>query len=291
MSANSSGWNRPQSGKPSAPVKKPVRMKGICAALIVVVGAIAAFLFCSSPSTEKREKVEKKPASIKAVTPAPAAKPKVEPVAEKPAPTNLPAAYVNAQGLDPSLFPYTDGRKVLSTRTNTWDQVIDICMMPSGKRRKVVRNAKPPTYDNVSDQILAVALSGDNDEELPPLPIPSEQELEAAFVESMKKPIVINDDDSEAIKESKRRVIEARQVIDEQLKQGKGYREILEQHLADRKTSAELRGEAMSGAIELKKSGDAEGLNDYLSKVNEYLTSKGVREIEMPQGKKKRIEQ
>ena len=52
------GWNRPQSGKPSAPVKKPTRMKGICAALIIVIGAVAAFLFCSSPSTEKREKVE-----------------------------------------------------------------------------------------------------------------------------------------------------------------------------------------------------------------------------------------
>ena len=55
--------------------------------------------------------------------------------------TNGAPAWVNAKGLDPSLFPYTDGRKVLSTRTNNWDQVIDICMMPNGRTRKVVRDA------------------------------------------------------------------------------------------------------------------------------------------------------
>lgn len=194
----------------------------------------------------------------------------------------MPAAYLNAKGLDPSLFPYKDGRKVISTRTNTWDQVIDICIMPSGKSRKVVRSTKPPTFDNISDQLLAVALSGDNEGGLPPLPIPSEAELEEAFVNSLKKPIVINEDDTEAIKESKRRVMEAREIVDEQLKQGKSFKEILEQHLADRKQAGELREEAMQGAIDLKKSGDDEGLQEYLKNVNEYLSSQGVSEIQSP---------
>lgn len=282
----STGWNRPQVGKPSAPEKKPARLKGICSALIVVVGAVVAFLFLSSPSTEKREKVEKKPATIKEVKPV--AMPKPAPVAErpKPAPTNLPPNYVNAKGLDPKLFPYDDGRKVISTVTNeTWNRITDMCIMPSGKTRKVIRDLRPPVYDNISDQLLAMALAGENDEEIPPLPIPSEQELEQAFIDSMKKPIVIHDDDPEPVKESKRRVMEARQVIDEQLKQGKGYREILEQHVADRKQGAALREEAMRGAMELKKTGDVEGLNEYLKGVNEFLDSHGVRGIKEPHRK------
>lgn len=268
------------------------RFPVVVAGAIVVLGAgIAAWWLWPEGETRRDAASMVKQAHIKEVKPAAAPK-AVEKEAEKaPVVTNGAPAWVNAKGLDPSLFPYTDGRKVLSTRTNNWDQVIDICMMPNGVRRKVLRNAKPPTYDNVSDQLLSMALSGDGDDELPPLPIPSERELEEAFVESMKKPIVIKDDDSEAIKESKRRVIEARAIMDEQLKQGKSYRQILEQHIADRNQGAKLREEAMSGAIELKKSGDTEGLNEYLKSVNEFLDSHGVRGIEMKEGKKKRIEQ
>lgn len=176
--------------------------------------------------------------------------------------------------------PYVDGRKVISSRTNSWDQIVDICIMPDGRRRKVIRNAKLPVFTNVSDQTLAVALSGDMNEDIPPMPICDN--LEEAFVESLKTPIEINDDDSEAIKESKRRVIEARAVIDAEMKKGRGYREILEEHLAQRKMNAEARETVMQAAQELRNSGDTEMLNEYLQQANGFLRDNGIGEVETP---------
>ena len=288
MSENnhSGGWNRPGGTKVEKKGVQPnVHIKSLLAAALVVVGACFAWWWISRGGEEKLPAKEVKPTKIREVKPAPAPKP-AKKVEEVPVVTNGAPAWVNAKGLDPSLFPYKDGRKVLSTRTNSWDQVIDICMMPNGVRRKVRRNAKPPTYNNVSDQVIAMAVSGDMDDELPPIPI--SEDMEADFVESLKTPIVINDDDSEAIKESKRRVIEARTIIDEEMKKGRGFREILADHIAQRKANAAARETVMEAVNDLKKEGDPELLNQYLEKANAFLREKGIREVEdMPHRKGK----
>lgn len=183
-------------------------------------------------------------------------------------------------------FPYNDGRKVISSVTNNWDQIIDICIMPDGKRRKVIRSLKPPTFSNISDQILAVALSGDMDGRLPPIPIVDN--IEEEFVKSLTVPIEILDDDTEAVKESKRRVMEAREIISEEMKKGRGFREILDEHLAMREANAEAREIVMEGVADIKKSGDPELLNQYLEKANEHLRNLGAREVnDLPTKKKK----
>jgi hypothetical protein len=183
-------------------------------------------------------------------------------------------------------FPYNDGRKVISSVTNNWDQIIDICIMPDGKRRKVIRSLKPPTFSNISDQILAVALSGDMDGRLPPIPIVDN--IEEEFVKSLTVPIEILDDDTEAVKESKRRVMEAREIIREEMKKGRGFREILDEHLAMREANAEAREIVMEGVADIKKSGDPELLNQYLQKANEHLRNLGAREVnDIPTEKKK----
>lgn len=195
------------------------------------------------------------------------------------------ASTTNKNVNDPR-FPYNDGRKVVSSVTNNWDQVIDICVMPNGKRRKVIRSLKPQTYHNISDQILAVALSGDMDGRLPPIPIVDN--IEEEFVKSLKVPIIIYDEDSEEIKESKRRVIEAREIIREEMKKGRGFREILDEHLATREANAEAREIVMDGVADIKKNGDPEMLNQYLEKANGYLRNLGAREVDgLPTKKKK----
>ena len=195
-------------------------------------------------------------------------------------------ASITNKIVNDSRFPYADGRKVISSITNNWDQIIDICIMPDGKRRKVIRSLKPQTYNNISDNILAVALSGDMDGKLPPLPIVDN--IEEEFVKSLKVPIKIFDDDSEEIKESKRRVIEAREIISEEMKKGRGFREILDEHLAMRESNAEAREIVMESVIDLKKNGDPESLNKYLEKANEYLRNIGAGEVnEFPIKKRK----
>lgn len=201
--------------------------------------------------------------------------------AEQPKPnyavsTNSPK-WVAAKGLDPTLFPYKDGRKVIASRTNEFDQIIDICIMPSGRSRKVVRNARQPVFKHATDQYIAAVLAGDNSSELPPIPIADC--MEDTFLESLNTPIVIDPNDSDELKETKQRVIEAREVIDEELRKGRSLKSILEDHLALRKRNAELREQAEEIVRESAKAGDAEITEQSVKKVNDWLREQGVSEI------------
>ncbi len=269
-------WNRPgkQIGQP-APTHRKGALKGLAAALIVMSGALCAFVVCrrdtAGEGTPEPMRAARAPmASVSPKSPAPKAAQSVETVAGDPR------------------FPYTDGRKVVSSRTNNWNQVIDICVMPNGKTRKVIRNARPPVFANASDQVIAMAVSGEFDDELPPIPI--SDDMEADFRESLKTPIVISEADSEAVKEAKRRVIAARQVIEEEIKKGRSFHEVLADHLAQRAENAKTREMAMSAVSELKKEGDPELLNEYLEKVNGMMREKGLREVEAPLFRQERNE-
>jgi len=266
----------------------PVRMIVAAVAVVVAVGAVALFVLSGGERTAEKPvppPEAEKPGDISAPA-KPVAKPVDAPVAERPVSTNAPA-WNNAVGLDPSLFPYTDGRKVISTRTNTWDQVIDICIMPNGRSRKVIRSAKPPVFEFATDQIIALAISGGDDQVAPPLPLGSN--LEADFFESMKKPIVIREDDSDEIRQLKENVMEARKTIEEELRKGKSFKDILSDHVAQRQAIAEMRAEARDAVRELKQDGDPEMVNEYLKRVNGLLKEKGAGEITMPKTHKERM--
>jgi len=250
---------------------------------IVVIGAVAAWYFLFGPGVSLRRRPEARPADATA---------EAKPVEKRPAAVEPPAAVTNAaakvekpkkeKAKKPELkndprYPYTDGRTVLSSKTNGWNQIVDICRMPDGRSRKVIRPAKPPTFVNASDQMLAHALSGTMDEDLPPLPI--SEDLEEDFVESLKTPIVINDDDSDAIKEAKERVIAAREYIDGEMRKGRGFYEVVSEHVAQRKANSEAREQAMEIVSELRASGDAEALNQYVESVNELFRARDIGEI------------
>lgn len=269
-------WNR-QENKigVSAPSRGNGWLKGLVAAMIVVLGALLAFVICRRNTTVEDATKPEKTTN--------AAMPTVSPM--RPVPKPQSTAEVPAH--DPR-FPYTDGRKVISSHTNNWNQIIDICIMPNGKTRKVIRSAKPPVFSNASDQIIAMAVSGDFDEELPPIPI--SEDMESDFLESLKTPIAIDESDSDAVKEAKRRVIDARQVIEGEIKKGRSFHEILTDHLAQRMENAKTREMAMSAVSDLKKEGDPELLNEYLEKVNGLMREKGLREVDIPLSRRERKE-
>ena len=295
MSMSSQGWNR---SRPKDEVEKrggqvkvpPSAVRGLIAGLIVLALGMGAWWTFSGGEKSREVRDAKRDTRIKevkpaAAKPAPKAEQKVEEA--KPATTNSPR-WEAVKGLDPKLFPYKDGRKVMETRTNDWGQVIDICMMPYGKTRKVIREAKPRPFQTATDQLIALAIAGNNDEAVPPIPLGNN--LEAEFFESLQHPIVINDDDSDEVKQAKENVIEARKIIDEELRKGRSFKSVLEDHLAQRKQNAELREQAMDSVRELKKDGDPSMVNEYMKRVNGMLREKGIGEIQEPMTRRERME-
>jgi hypothetical protein len=242
----------------------------------VLIGVVAWFVFRLAPqdnkvvdSTRSRQIAE--------------AKPDIPQQPAEQTQEDTPVPEEEKPFIDPR-FPYTDGRAVLSSRTNNWGQIIDICKMPNGKTRKVIRPAKPRVFTHATDQLLAAALSGNNDEDLPPLPI--DDDMEADFLESLSTPIVINDEDSDEIKLAKQNVIDARAVMHEELRQGRSFKDVLQEHLNQRKLNAEIKEDAMQMVSELKKDGDTEMLNEYIQQINGLMRERGIGEIEVPVSKR-----
>lgn len=148
---------------------------------------------------------------------------------------------------------------------------------------------KPPekkvVFDNACDQLLAMATSGGNGN-MPPLPVA--RGMEKDFLKALEKEIVINDDDSDQVKDLKRRVIEARMAMKELLAEGKTVNEILETHREQVNFSADVRRDAMMEARKILDSGDIEGAKQYVTMMNVALQQIGVQEIKMPLTKDER---
>lgn len=104
MSETKSGWNRSTGKSAAASAGRRAgksRARGVVAAVIVVLGAVVAWLFCSSPSEEKVDGAEKRVNKIREVKPAVSRKAAVTNVAVKVVqqkPKDEKPAYVKKPG-------------------------------------------------------------------------------------------------------------------------------------------------------------------------------------------------
>ena len=130
-----------------------------------------------------------------------------------------------------------------------------------------------------TDQVIAMVLTAG--ESIPPFPGTSDS-LDKEFVRSLSVPIVINDDDDEKTKEVKRLVIETRKEIDEQMRKGKSFRTILEEHRKATEDNAQLKREALAIAREMVDEGEAGMADEFVEKANEMLGEKGAAPISRP---------
>lgn len=190
--------------------------------------------------------------------------------------SNVNPVWAKAEGLDPHLFPYTDGRKVIKSNTNEW-MVIDICIMPNGVRRKVRRNISKQLFHSATDQILLQAISTGNDELGPPIPF--SEDMEEEFLQSLSKPIVINDDDTPEQRELKEMVQIARETVIDQINEGRTFFDAVSDHLAMQESNQFAREAAMSAVEELKENGDSHLIEEYLEDANTVLEKMGASPI------------
>ena len=176
--------------------------------------------------------------------------------------------------------------EIVSVVTNADGSVYERFRTADGKLRSR-QSAPKAVFDNSSDQLIAMALAGaESGGSMPPMPMSSSAEED--FVKSLKKEIVINDDDPEHIKNIKRSVMATRQQIHEMMTEGKSFADILRDHQELVNNNAALRAEAKAGLDELFKSGDREAAEEYLKRANELLRESGAAELEMPLTKEER---
>lgn len=246
--------------------------------IILLVGLAIIFIFRSPDESTNVTKVNTKRTTIKEVVPTASYNKKQVPIVDKVTKPTIKGceAWEKVQGLDPSLFPYEDGRKVIETRTNGWIAV-DICIMPNGVRRKVRRNVSKQLFKHVTDMVLMQALSTGADEAGPPIPFSAD--MEDDFLESLKTPIAIDDDDTPEQRKIKEMVIVARENIAEQIRKGSTFFDAISEHVESQKTGQSAREAVMDAVTQLRESGDSDLIDEYLKESNKVLEGMGVGKV------------
>lgn len=163
--------------------------------------------------------------------------------------------------------------------TNQNGRVIEEIVTKDGRKHRIFHDPKP-IFDFASDQLLAMALSMRPGQEIAPLPI--DDSIEKDFFESLKTPITISEEDSDAVKQLKQDVIAARQTALEMTRQGMTFREILAEHQRLHNNNAATTLEAQRMVDELIADGDIDLAQDFAIKVNGQFNEKGIAPVIVP---------
>ena len=185
-----------------------------------------------------------------------------------------------------ALPPHKQIVEMISIITNADGSVLERFRTADGKTRSR-QSAPKPVFDNASDQVIAMAVSGAaSGGSMPPMPMMDN--ADEAFSKSLEKEIVINDDDSEKVKALKREVMAVREEMRQLIAEGQSFTDVMKEHRDMVNRNAELRKEAMRILEEFVESGDADGARECLEKVNAALGEAGIDGIEMPMSREER---
>lgn len=260
---------------------------------LTIAGVAAAAVLCAwmvgRPNATREEPIAKKtPRPVPAKT------------ISVPAATNEPTAPVEKprkpkkalRGRMQSTKQAQGERTVVSCVTND-DFIITKIKNENGKVETVTESLVPPVFANPMNQLIAAAIGGAYDNELPPLPTgPGD---DAALREALKHPIKDLPDDTEEVKKLKAAVRATRQEMGNLLDQGMTVQEILTQHAELWNDNAKIRREMKEEYRGILAKGDEEGAAEYLEKINAAMQRMGIPAIApeeiKPKGKKKRKHQ
>jgi hypothetical protein len=250
-------------------------MRGLLAAVVVVGAVVAWWVFRSDETAvvneEKREQVNQKPAKK---------------VTALPVTNDVSKAVKEIKKAEEEIDPAKRRVATLSFVTNSMGMIVERYKTADGKTHKRIRPSRPPVFKHMTDDLISMAMGSSGGGQMPPLPLSGN--LDKEFLESLKDPIVINDDDTEEIKERKRIVAETRKEIDALMKQGISFRAILAEHEKVFNENAQIRAEANAELRKICEEGDAEGVQKYLDTINAAFQEMGIEELRMPKTKEER---
>lgn len=277
------------SKRPNGISKKTVIVLLVSA--IAVIGIVCVFLH-SDPASERAP-------ALKDLKPPRQPKLAVDPVMREVMPQTSAApidALTAAPTYEPDEIPLEDEIppkhrvvEMISVITNADGSVLERFRAADGKIRSR-QSAPKPIFDNASDQLIAMAVSGaESGYAMPPMPVMDNADEE--FLRSLENEITVDEDDPEEVKALKQNVIAIREEILRLMGEGRSFSEIIKEHRDIVNNGVEMRKEATSMIKDLVDSGDYEAAYECLEKVNEVLTGMGIQSVEMPLTDEERREQ
>ena len=254
---------------PAAAMRPSGAFLGILAAFIVVMGAGVAWIAVSRHGNSGGDVAEENPAKrIAAVLPSGAGR-KVAVAAADAAgePTGSHAGDVSSPDVaeDASAGSAASG-------ANGANQAGE---PPRIKKKRV--------FQSGTDQLIAMATSAPEGDLIPPLPMMSSAETDE-FIESLDKPIVIEDDDTEAVKKVKERVQAIRHEIAKVLADNPDMEigDVLNEHREIFNDNSKIRADVMAELDKIIAEGDEEGACKYRDTMNYALQQMGIAVIDTP---------
>lgn len=245
-------WNRPaatpqnEQKKPSA---KPTLKHGIIAgAAVVVLGLAALWIFSGGDATPKA-KGEKKTGTIKEVK--------------------------SAKGAHSEKVAFRGSEA--GERT-----VVDAVTQTKAPTNEVSGEAlPPPTFKKITDQHLVMLLNP-NSGPIPPFPPGVDVIPDKEFLESLKTPIIINDDDPENVKALKEKMIVARQEVKEAIDSGMSFGQVLNEYRDNFNENLKIQGQIREELDKIIESGDLAEARKYRTVMNLALQQMGIGEVDTP---------
>lgn len=267
--ATNGGWNGSRGGstpqQPKVAVKKPSPVRGLLAgAVVVALSAVVYFAFFAGSESPRKIETEEKGGRIKDVG------------------KRNPSKRAEASAAKSTVVPRKD--EVRAGKVETVPEVTqDDVTAGTNAVSKDEEPKKKPVFENGTDQLIAMATGVPEGCTIPPLPNMTPADTDR-FIETLKKPIKIDEKDSDAVKAAKERVQQVREQIAQWMQEepGKELGAILNEHRDDFNHTTEMQNEVKKGLQEYLDANDTEGAQKYLTMMNLALQQVGVPEVEMP---------
>lgn len=255
---SNSGWNRPSSTRPPVQ-KKPSATRGIVAGIVVVLLALAGAWYFLGDSLTSTAPKDKKTKTIK----------KVE---------HAKAAVDRKQSVEVEAQVVEIGEDIQGSETrNTADA------QPAAAAKKEEKPKTKRVFESGTDQLIAMVMSNPPGGQMPPLPDIGPGETKH-FLESLKKPIEIDKDDSDHIKAIKELVQNTREEIVKLMEENPNmsFGDILQEHRKINNENVDIRGKTIAELQKIIDEGDIEGAKKFRTTMNFALQQMGIEEMDTP---------
>lgn len=175
---------------------------------------------------------------------------------------------------------YHEGRRIISAVTNATGYTTIVTVGDDGRRKRHVV-ARPPIFERATDEVIMIALTTPENQEIPPLPDLGGKRADDEFRESLKTPIKILPTDSDKVRGYKEAVKAARKEILQRLDEGEHFADIIQDHCKLKNENGAIRIEAIAELRQIeKKHGKAEAIK-YRDQMNDAFSRMGISPIEL----------